>query len=47
LFLVKRNVPFDIAFSLPDEERLAWIIILGEQEGRKFDFNTMRWTHRR
>jgi hypothetical protein len=40
---VKHGVPFDIAFSLGPIDRLAWIIIFGELEGGRFDFEAMRW----
>jgi hypothetical protein len=36
-------VPFDVAFSLSDEERLAWVIALGTLAGRSFDFAAMAW----
>jgi hypothetical protein len=36
-------VPFDVAFSLPEDERAAWVIALGTLDGRQFDFTTMRW----
>jgi len=44
LFLVKRGVPFDVAFNLDDEMRIAWCIIHGEQEGLgKFNFLSNRF----
>ncbi len=43
LFLVRNGVPFDVAFSLADEERLAWIVALGTLDGREFDWQRMRW----
>ncbi len=39
-------MPFDVAFSLPPEDRLAWVIALGTLEGGDFDFATMRWIPR-
>jgi hypothetical protein len=39
-------VPFDIAFSLPAEDRLAWIIALGRLDGGEFDFTRMEWSKR-
>jgi len=36
-------VPFDVAFSLPPEDRLAWIAALGRLDGREFDFTRMEW----
>jgi hypothetical protein len=41
--LVKNGVPFDVAFSLLEEERLAWIVALGTLEGREFDWQICRW----
>ncbi len=43
LYLVRNGVPFDVAFSLPSDERLAWVVALGSLDGGKFDFTTMRW----
>lgn len=40
LFLVKNNVPFDVAFTLDEQTRTAWCVILGELEGGRFD-----WAH--
>jgi hypothetical protein len=40
-------VPFDVAFSLSPEERLAWVVALGTLDGGEFDFVTMRWKERR
>ncbi len=36
-------MPFDVAFSLPEDERLAFIVALGTLEGREFDWQTLRW----
>jgi hypothetical protein len=36
-------VPFDIAFNLPDDERIAYVIIMGIFGGHSFDWQTMRW----
>ena len=41
LWLVKNGVPFDVAFSLGANERLAWSIIMSEHEGAKFNWNTL------
>jgi hypothetical protein len=40
---VKSGVPFDLAFSLPDDERLAWIVALGTLEGRRYDWSARAW----
>jgi hypothetical protein len=39
-------VPFDVAFSLPPEDRLAWVVAIGTLDGGVFDFATMRWAER-
>jgi hypothetical protein len=36
-------VPYEIAFSLPDDERIAQVIIMGTLTGHVFDWATMRW----
>jgi hypothetical protein len=36
-------VPFDVAFSLPQAERLACVVILGTLDGRVFDWGSMTW----
>ncbi len=43
LYLVRNGVPFDVAFSLPDDERLAFIVALGCLDGRVFDWDTLSW----
>jgi hypothetical protein len=39
-------VPFEIAFSLPLDERLAFVIAFGMLDGREFDWNLLRWKAR-
>ncbi len=39
-------MPFDVAFSLPPEDRLAWVIALGQLDGGVFDFPSMSWKER-
>lgn len=39
-------MPFDIAFSLPAEDRLAWVVALGRLDGGEFDFQTFAWKDR-
>jgi hypothetical protein len=46
LYLVRNGVPFDVAFCLPADERLAWVVALGTLEGGAFDFVSMRWKER-
>jgi hypothetical protein len=36
-------VPFDVAFSLEWEERLAFVVALGRLDGGEFDFSTLSW----
>ena len=36
-------MPFDVAFSLPEDERLAFIVALGTLDGREFDWATLEW----
>ncbi len=43
LYLVKNGIPFDVAASLDDEERLAWSVIFGEFEGGHFEWETLSW----
>jgi hypothetical protein len=43
LFLVRNGVPFDVAFSLDSDMRLAWCVVIGELEGRVFNWPAMRW----
>lgn len=43
LWLVKNGVPFDVAFSLDEAERLGWSIIFGQFEGGEWDWNSRSW----
>ena len=43
LYLVRNGVPFDVAFSLPVDERNAFILALGTLEGREFDWHRLCW----
>lgn len=43
LYLVRNGVPFDVAFSLPDEERAAFVVAIGRLDGGVFDTQAMRW----
>jgi hypothetical protein len=36
-------VPFDVAFALPKDERLAWIVAIGGLDGLTFDWTERRW----
>jgi len=37
-------VPFDVAFSLSADERLAFVVALGTLSGRMFDWDTLQWS---
>jgi hypothetical protein len=43
LALVKHGVPFDVAFSLSNDNRVAWNIICGEIDGGKFNWTTLNF----
>ncbi len=43
LYLVCNGVPFDVAFSLPSEERLQWVVVVGTILGQDFDWQTRQW----
>ena len=36
-------MPFDVAFSLPEDERMAYVIVLGILEGHVFDWTDFKW----
>lgn len=44
---MKQGIPFDVAFSLSNNERVAWLIICGEIDGGEFDWSTGNWRDRR
>ena len=46
MYLCRNGVPFDVAFSLSAEERLAFVVALGRLDGLVFDFATMQWEGR-
>jgi len=35
------GVPFNVAFSLPPDERLAFVVVIGTLAGRSFDWESM------
>lgn len=43
LFLVSKGIPFDVAFSLDSDERLAWTVIMGEFGGLRYSWVFGRW----
>ncbi|MGN6536411.1 MAG: hypothetical protein ACTHKQ_11870 [Mesorhizobium sp.] len=47
LYLVKNNVPFDVAFSLGPAEKLAYVVVIGEMDsGKRFNWATRTWVKR-
>lgn len=46
LFLVRNGVPFDTAFQLDEVTCAAFCIILSEQDGSEFSFETMSYKDR-
>ena len=47
LYLVRNGIPFDVAFSLPPADRLAWVVVLGELEGHSWDHEAGSWQPQR
>jgi hypothetical protein len=43
LYLVRNGVPFDVAFTLSEADRLAYVVALGTLDGRVFDWQAMCW----
>ena len=43
---MKNGVPYDVAFSLPAEDRFAYVVILAGFEGQLFLWDQMRWKER-
>jgi hypothetical protein len=43
LALLKHGVPFDVAFALDNNTRTAWLVMIGENEGGVFNWNTGQW----
>lgn len=43
LYLVRNGVPFDVAFSLSLDDRLAWIVAMGSLDGLAFDWKNRVW----
>lgn len=44
---MKYGVPWDVAHSLDDEPRLAYVIYYGQLEGGEWDWDAMTWRERR
>lgn len=47
LALVKHGIPFDVAFSLTNDTRVAWNIICGEIDGGEFDWSALEFKKRK
>jgi hypothetical protein len=43
LYLVKCGVPYEVALALDEAERLAFVVVLGELDGLRFDWRRLRW----
>jgi hypothetical protein len=43
LFLVRHGVPFDVAFSLPQADRAAWVVVMGRFEGLDYNWTDGSW----
>lgn len=43
MMLVDFGVPFDVAFSLDEYERIGLIVICGEIKGGVFDWDRVAW----
>lgn len=43
LFLVMNGIPFDVAFSLDADMRLAWVVIIGQLKGMKYNWDRHTW----
>jgi len=43
LALVKNGVPWHVAMSLSNEERVAFCIMFGELDGGVFDWGALSW----
>lgn len=43
----KGALPFDVAFSVPDDFLVAWNVVAGEIEGGEFSWRTMTWRDRK
>lgn len=46
MWLVKNNVPYDVAFAMDDAERLAHAVTFARFEGNEFNWDTMTYRSR-
>jgi hypothetical protein len=37
------GVPYDVAFSLPPDERMAHVVAIGTLNGGRFNWGTLTW----
>jgi len=43
LFLVQHGVPFDVAFALEPHEALAFAVVIGQNLGREWSWDSLSW----
>jgi len=44
---VQQKIPWDVAFSLSNDERVAFLIIMGENDGGTFDWTSCKWEEKK
>jgi hypothetical protein len=37
------GIPFDVAFSLDPDERLSWVVIIGQLKGLRYNWDRGTW----
>lgn len=42
-YLVRNGVPYDVAYSLPDDEVMSECIAFGILDGGEWDWTKMKW----
>lgn len=45
--LVAQGVPYDVVMEMTAARRMAWIVALGEREGRIFNWKLLEWDPQR
>ena len=45
--LCSHGIPWEIATTLPDDIRMAWVIQAGTYEGGDFDFIGWKWNEKK
>jgi hypothetical protein len=43
MILLDAGIPWSVAWSLEEYKQIALLVILGERDGRKFDWESMKW----